>query len=229
MTAIIGTSGAGPLAVCDRVSRCYANGDGTVTAVADLSVEVPADARWALTGPSGSGKSTVLHLLAGLEQPTSGTVGWPGLGGHPLEKSGRVAMVFQGPSLLPQLTALENTAFPLQIAGMSDRDALDRAREALDRLGLAALSHSLPAQMSGGQAQRVAVGRVLAIRPRLILADEPTGQLDHRTAHLLLEVLLAAAEDVGAALVVSTHDPAVADRFTERWTMRDGHLRPGRP
>jgi ABC-type lipoprotein export system ATPase subunit len=135
-----------------------------------------------------------------------------------------VAIVFQGPSLLPPLTVEENVALPLVLGGASDADARERAVEALERLDLADLRDKLPEEISGGQAQRVAVARALAGEPRLVLADEPTGQLDRASADAMVSVLLDAAEHAGAALVVCTHDPVVADRLAERWTMDSGKL-----
>ena len=212
------------LVSCQRVSHSYGRGNAQVVAVRDVTCEVQPRARIALTGPSGSGKSTLLHLMAGLEEPTSGQVGWPGLGGHPLTHPGRVGVVFQGPSLLPGLNAVENVSFPLHLAGVSDQEASQRSVDALRRLGIDDLAGALPQELSGGQAQRVAAARVLAARPALILADEPTGQLDHRAASQVIDVLLQAADELDAAVVVSTHDPAVAARLPGQWWMRDGHL-----
>jgi putative ABC transport system ATP-binding protein len=132
--------------------------------------------------------------------------------------------VLQGPSLLPPLDVRENVALPLLLAGADEREAGTRADDAMRLVGVADLAHQLPEELSGGQAQRVAVARVVAMRPALVLADEPTGQLDHATGAHVLDVLEAAADAVGAALVLTTHDPAVAARLVGRWTMRDGRL-----
>ncbi len=209
---------------CVSVSRVFGNGPSAVPAVREVSVAVRAGTRVALTGPSGSGKSTLLHLMAGLETPTGGTVRWPGLGGSPHDRPGVVGVVFQGPSLIPALNVVENVALSMLLAGAAPPEALRRALAALDRLGIGELGPKLPDELSGGQAQRVAVARVLACRPPLILADEPTGQLDHEAGDRVVSVLLDAAEELGAALVVSTHDPAVATRLCERWRMVDGRL-----
>lgn len=209
----------------DRVNRTYGAGTATTVAVRDVTFVVAPRAQIALTGPSGSGKSTLLHLMAGLDSPTSGSVTWPGLDvGYGLEPA-RIGMVFQGPSLLPALDVTENVCLPLLFADCTESDAAVRAADALARLGIGDLARALPDELSGGQAQRVAVARVLAAAPRLILADEPTGQLDHRAAALVIDVLLQAADDLGAALIVSTHDPAVAGRLPTEWAMRDGGLR----
>jgi putative ABC transport system ATP-binding protein len=133
-------------------------------------------------------------------------------------------MVFQGPSLLPPLSVLENVALPRQLAGVSATEALLEAQVALERLGLAELADKLPEEISGGQAQRVAIARVLAARPLLILADEPTSQLDRDNGTRTIDVLLEAADATGAALLVSTHDHAIADRFPTRWTVADGRV-----
>ena len=162
--------------------------------------------------------------MAGLETPTAGTVSWPGLGGHPLAVPGRIGVVFQGPSLLPALDVVENVALPLLLADTAEGEATARAVAALDLLAIGDLARKLPDQLSGGQAQRVAVARALAAHPALILADEPTGQLDHEAAALVIDVLLHATTELGAALVVSTHDPLIARRLPTQWAMRDGTL-----
>jgi ABC-type lipoprotein export system ATPase subunit len=161
--------------------------------------------------------------MAGLDEPTSGRVCWPALEPGPL-RPGPVAIVFQGPSLLPALSASENVALPLVLAGVPHDAAQQRASEALASLGLSELGEALPDELSGGQAQRVAVARVLVARPRLILADEPTSQLDHHAARTVVELLEATARDAGAALVVATHDPAVAVAFEQEWPVVDGEL-----
>lgn len=205
-------------------SRRFARGEVAVTAVRAATCHLAAGARVAVTGPSGSGKSTLLHLLAGLDTPTDGAVTWPGLGGSPVHRPGVVGLVFQGPSLVPALDVVENVQLPLLLAGVDDGEARARALAALRAVGVADLGSALPEEVSGGQAQRVAVARVLACRPRLILADEPTGQLDRATATVLVDALLAAADELDAALLVATHDPVVADLFEERWEMVDGLL-----
>jgi len=207
------------LVECADLARTYGTGAAAVVAVHGATCVVQPGARIALTGPSGSGKSTLLHLLAGLEHPTAGAIDWPALP-HRTD----IGLVFQGPSLLPTLDVVENVALPLLLAGERAADAADRARLALDRLDIGDLATALPDELSGGQAQRVAIARVLAARPLLVLADEPTGQLDRQTADQVVAVLLDAANEVGAALVVATHDPVVAGKLTEQWEMRDGRL-----
>ncbi|ROO87555.1 putative ABC transport system ATP-binding protein [Actinocorallia herbida] len=209
---------------CTGLARTFGSGRAATVALHRVSCTVPPGARIALSGPSGSGKSTLLHLLAGLDEPTAGEISWSGLGGPPHGRPGTVGLVFQGPSLLPDLDVRENVALPLILGGTPEQTALRAAGDVLRRLQAADLAAKLPEELSGGQAQRAAVARVLAGRPALILADEPTGQLDHQTGDRVITVLLNAADELGAALVISTHDPAVLDRFTERWTMRDGTL-----
>jgi putative ABC transport system ATP-binding protein/lipoprotein-releasing system ATP-binding protein len=217
---------AEPLVRCSGAARTYGDGRAATVALRPTDCEVAAGQRIALVGPSGSGKSTLLHLMAGLDRPTLGTVEWPMLGPPAALRPGPVGVVFQGPSLLPPLTVLENVALPLVLGGETDARARERAREALARLELRELADKLPEELSGGQAQRVAVARALAGEPRLLLADEPTGQLDHVNAATVVDVLLAAASHAGAALVVATHDPAVAARLDERWEIHSGALTP---
>ncbi len=222
----LATLAATPSVVCADVARTYGTGATAVVAVYGVTCTVPSGSRIAVTGPSGSGKSTLLHLMAGLETPTSGTIAWPALDGHPNGHPGRVGVVFQGPSLLPALDVAENVALPLLLTNVEEGEAARRASDALHRLGIDDLADKLPEQLSGGQAQRVAVARVLASRPRLILADEPTGQLDHHAAQLVIDVLLQASAELGASLLVSTHDPIIAERLELQWTMRDGRIDP---
>jgi putative ABC transport system ATP-binding protein len=206
--------------VCDSVSRSF----GHVHAVQKVSCSLGAGQRVVIVGPSGSGKSTLLHIIAGIEAPSSGSVSWPALGLREQLRPRLVALIFQAPSLLAPLDVLENVALPLVLAGIDEDDATRAAHEALARLNIDDLANRLPQELSGGQAQRVAVARVIAGRPRLVIADEPTGQLDHKTGARMLDVLDAAAADVGAALLLSTHDPRVAARFDARWNMSDGRL-----
>jgi ABC-type lipoprotein export system ATPase subunit len=209
---------------CRGVARTFGRGGGAVVAVHGASGDVREGARIALTGPSGSGKSTLLHLLAGLDTPTAGTVEWPALGPPERLRPGPVAVVFQAPSLLPPLDVVENVALPLVLGGDDETAARGAALAALDRLELGDLARKLPEELSGGQAQRVAVARALVGAPRLLLADEPTGQLDHVTGGHLVDALIETAGLTGCALVVATHDPAVAERLAARWHMIDGRL-----
>ena len=211
------------LVACRGASRTYGRGPTATVALAPTDCEIYAGQQIALTGPSGSGKSTLVFLMAGLEEPTTGEISWPGIGDDAV-RSPKLSVIFQGPSLLPPLTVRENVALPLLIAGELEDAAQRRAAEALGALGLAELADKLPEEISGGQAQRVAVARALAGEPRLILADEPTGQLDHENAAAVVDVLLEASRRTGAALLVCTHDPVVAERLTERWEISGGEL-----
>ncbi len=213
-----------PLVRCTGAARTYGSGPTATVALAPTDCEVAPGARIALVGPSGSGKSTLLHLMAGLDDPTVGEVIWPAIGARADLRPGRVAVIFQGPSLLPPLTVLENAALPLVLGGSSNAEARELAHAGLRTLGLDELADKLPEEISGGQAQRVAIARALAGSPWLILADEPTGQLDRANGEIVVDVLLAAAEHTGCALVVSTHDPTVASRLPERWQMRSGQI-----
>jgi ABC-type lipoprotein export system ATPase subunit len=212
-----------PLVSAEDVARTFGRGRTAVVAVHGASCQVFPGDQIALVGPSGSGKSSLLHLLAGLDQPTVGRVSWPGLGAHPSQlPPGTVGLIFQGPSLLPDLDVAENVALPLLLAGRPEHEAVDRTSQLLVRLGLADLAGQLPEELSGGQAQRAAVARALVGNPRLVLADEPTGQLDHASAAVVVDLLVRTAEQVGAGLVIATHDLAVADKLSTRWTMVDG-------
>jgi ABC-type lipoprotein export system ATPase subunit len=213
-----------PLVRCIDAARTYGAGRTATVALESATCEVPRGARVALVGPSGSGKSTLLHLMAGLDLPTRGSVDWPAIGSRDQLRPGPVAVIFQGPSLMPALTVEENAALPLMLAGRSEESAHAEARGALELLGLLELADKLPEEISGGQAQRVAIARALSGDPDLIVADEPTGQLDRASADAVIEVLLAVAEHTDAGLVVATHDFGIAEHLTERWTMRNGRL-----
>ena len=214
-----------PLVRCADASRTFGSGAFAVVAVHGTTCTVAPGARIAIAGPSGSGKSTLLHLMAGLELPTRGTVSWPQFPGSAEQRAARIGVVFQSPSLVPALDVAENAALPLLLAGLDERACGARVHEALALLDIGDLANKLPEELSGGQAQRVAVARVLAQRPALVLADEPTGQLDHATGQRLIEVLLTTAKQIGAALVVTTHDPAVVERLDQHWSMHEGRLR----
>ncbi len=212
------------VARCVAVGRTFGTGDRAVVALHDATCSVQSGDRVAITGPSGSGKSTLLHLLAGLESPTAGQISWPALGGHPRDGAHRVGLVFQAPSLIPSLTVLENVELPMLITDTTAPEATERAQAALELLDLGNLRHDLPQDLSGGQAQRVVIARVLAARPRLILADEPTSSLDRDTAAHVADVLVQVSEEIGAALVIATHDPAIGSRKSTVWPVHDGRL-----
>ena len=212
------------LVVATDVARTFGSGPSAVVAVHGASCLVRAGDLIALTGPSGSGKTTLLHLLAGLDAPTAGTIEWPAIGIVRQLRPGPIAIVFQAPSLLAPLDIVENVSLPLLLQGIDRDTAHEMAIAALRQLDLESLSAKLPEELSGGQAQRVAVARALAGQPRLILADEQTGQLDHTSGAVVVDALIAASITTGAALIINTHDDAVADRLELLWSMTDGRL-----
>ena len=202
---------------------------GPVEILKGVSVTVEAGERVAVIGPSGSGKSSLISLAAGLERPTSGVVRLFGQDlarlnedGRARLRRGRVSLVFQSFHLLPNMTAAENVAAPLEIARMADPAAT--ARDWLDRVGLSARSHHYPHQLSGGEQQRVALARALAARPALLFADEPTGNLDAENAAHVANMMFDLVAEVGAALVLVTHDPALAARAGRTVRMAGGRV-----
>jgi putative ABC transport system ATP-binding protein/lipoprotein-releasing system ATP-binding protein len=209
---------------CEGAARTFGAGASATVALQPTDCELETGEQVALVGPSGSGKSTLIHLMAGLDLPTTGSVTWPAIGERGSLRPGPVAVVFQGPSLLPPLTLAENVALPLILDGAPEADARDRALAALTLLRLDELADQLPEEVSGGQAQRAAAARALAGRPRLLLADEPTGQLDRASGIEVVDALLTAADETGAALLLSTHDPDVAARLPARWEVHSGRL-----
>ncbi len=214
-----------PLVRAVDVSRTYRSGDTQVAALTHATCEIHSGERIALTGPSGSGKSTLLQLLAGIDHPSTGTIAWPALNGSLALRPAKIGFVFQTPSLLAPLSAIENVEVPLLINRMGSTRARQRALEALEVVGLAAIADKLPEELSGGQAARVGFARALASRPALLLADEPTGQLDRPTADHLFDTVLEWLRSTQAALVVATHDQHVAQRLPTCWSIERGHLR----
>ncbi|KWA30271.1 ABC transporter ATP-binding protein [Burkholderia multivorans] len=205
------------------VGRRYVQGDVSIAAVVSATFRLQAGDRVALVGPSGCGKSTLLHLMAGLDAPTSGKIEWPALGGADTLRPEKIAMVFQAPSLLEPLTVSENVAVPLLMMERV-RDIDRRVADALATFGLEGLASKMPEELSGGQMQRVAMARAIAGTPKMILADEPTGQLDQSTGQALLDALFAHLGATDTALVIATHDPAVASRMKRVWRMEHGRL-----
>ena len=223
--------GEGALIVCDRVVRIYA-GDGIeVQALQGLDLLVAKGELTAIIGVSGSGKSTLLNILAGLDRPTAGTVR---VDGHDLGslkgrerlayRRGVVGFIWQQTSrnLLPYLTGLQNVLLPMQLAGVRRRDRERRAGELLDALGVANCAQRVPDQMSGGQQQRTAIATALANRPRVLLADEPTGELDTASANDVFTALQTANTELDATILVVTHDPAVSAQVRRTVAIRDG-------
>ena len=213
-----------PSSVPRGLGRSYAHGATRVEAVRVATFAIDDADTIAVVGPSGSGKCTLLHLVAGLEQPTTGSIVWPAIGDRAALRPGPIGIAFQGPSLLPPLTVVENVALPAILAGATDADATRSALELLEAFDAGDLAERLPDELSGGQAQRVGFARAFAGSPRLVLADEPTGQLDAIGGAAVMTVALALTERRRAALVVATHDAAIAERLHARWVMRDGTL-----
>jgi putative ABC transport system ATP-binding protein len=211
------------------VSRTVSSGAGTLTILHPLTLSIPRGRTVALTGPSGSGKSTLLGLIAGLDAPTTGRIVLDGtdvtaLGEEALARlrGAKVGIVFQFFHLLPALTAYENVLVPMEIAGVSDAPA--RARRLLDDVGLGARGHHYPSQLSGGEQQRVAIARALANDPPILLADEPTGNLDTTTGQQIIDLLVTVNRSRGCTLLLVTHDPDLAALADEVLVLRDGRL-----
>jgi putative ABC transport system ATP-binding protein len=218
--------------VHDLVMR-LSSGGHAVTILDGVSLEVAAGEVVAITGPSGSGKSTLLGLIAGLDTPSAGSIAVggvevTGLGEAALARFRRrtIGFVFQSYHLIPTLTAAENVAVPLELAGRPE--PLAAARLCLAEVGLADRAHHYPAQLSGGEQQRVAIARAVALAPPLLLADEPTGNLDSATGAQVVDLLLALNRERGSTLVLVTHDAALASRAGRAIALRDGRVVNGR-
>ena len=212
------------------VTKTYGRPPALTSALAGVNLTIRPGESVAIMGPSGSGKTTLLHCLAGVLPPTTGHVLWAGKDVGAMSDGDRTRLrrsdfgfVFQSGQLLPELPAEENTALPMLLSGHARAISLQRARQWLGYLGLAGMEHRRPGELSGGQAQRVAIARALIAAPKVLFADEPTGALDQGTGHEVLQTLTHAARATGAALVVVTHDPAVA-----AWCSRTVHMRDGR-
>jgi putative ABC transport system ATP-binding protein len=223
-------SGPGAEVVLDRISRVYSVAGGAIAGVADVSLTIPAGTFVSLTGPSGSGKSTLLNLIAGLDRPDSGSVTVDGTDlaslGEPVLAAFRrdtVGIVFQDAPLIAELTVEANVALPGLLAGLTRADAGDRARTLLGRVGLLDRVASAPSELSGGQRQRVALARALINSPALLVADEPTGNLDTRSGEQVIE-LIEDAHARGCTVLLVTHDARVAAVAQHQVRMLDGKL-----
>jgi putative ABC transport system ATP-binding protein len=220
----------------------YQRARTSVTALLGISLEVPRGEFISIVGPSGSGKSTLLHVIAGLELPTEGEVRVDGQSIGTMSddeltdmRRTRVGLVFQFFNLLPNVTAVDNVSLPLRMSGVSHRLSLTRAEAALARVGLGDHGQYRPAELSGGEMQRVAIARALAIEPAIILADEPTGNLDTRTGADILQLLRDSKQERGVTVVLVTHSEIAAAYGDRIIMLRDGHIlddvitRPGKP
>ena len=213
---------------CESLTKTYSSGGRDLTVVKNISFSLEPGGFLAIVGPSGSGKTTLLGLLAGLDRPTSGTVT---LDGDPLDQLGedararirgeKVGFVFQSFQLIPTLTALENVQVPLELRGIDGRS---RATELLERVGLGGRGHHYPAQLSGGEQQRVALARAFSNQPKVLFADEPTGNLDARTGATVVELMGELNRDSGTTIVLVTHDPDLASRARRTIRLADGAI-----
>ena len=222
-----------PPAIClESVSRQYTMGESVIRAVNDVSLTVPEGEFLALLGSSGSGKSTLLNLIAGLDRSSSGTVVAQGknlskMSSLELARYRRqtVGMVFQSFNLLPRMTLEENVELPLRLAEVDRSERAERVREALERVGLEKRIGHRPGELSGGEQQRAAVARALVNRPNILLADEPTGNLDSTTGESILTLLREVQKNPGMTVVMVTHERTLAERFADRLAvMADGKL-----
>jgi putative ABC transport system ATP-binding protein len=211
---------------CDSLTKTYQSGNHELTVVKNISFDLQPGGFLAIVGPSGSGKTTLLGLLAGLDRPSSGSVT---IDGVPIDRLGedararlrgeKVGFVFQSFQLIPTLTALENVQVPLELRGISART---RAAELLRRVGLEGREHHYPAQLSGGEQQRVALARAFSNQPKVLFADEPTGNLDAKSGANVVELMSELNRDLGTTLVLVTHDPDVAGRARRTIRLADG-------
>ncbi|MCO4098847.1 ABC transporter ATP-binding protein [Gemmatimonas sp.] len=216
--------------VARGLTKEYLSGTQPLTVLRDVTFDVPAGAFVSIVGPSGSGKTTLLGLLAGLDTPSRGTVSLDGVDFGSLDEDARaklrgakVGFVFQSFQLIPTLTALENVQVPLELAGMvGTRDAAARARDLLVRVGLGDRLDHFPQQLSGGEQQRVALARAFVNDPKILFADEPTGNLDGTTGERIVELLQALNRERGCTIVLVTHDAALAARTQRTIRLRDG-------
>ena len=213
----------------DHLTMRLAGGGHQITILDDITIAIPDKQRVAIIGPSGSGKSTLLGLIAGLDQPTSGSITIDGVEISAMRENAlaryrrdHIGYIFQSFHLIPTLTALENVLVPLELAGI--RGARARATDLLGAVGLAGRLSHYPVQLSGGEQQRVAVARAFACRPPILLADEPTGNLDSATGQHIMSLLLSLHRDFGTTLVLVTHDRAMASSMERIIALRDGRI-----
>ncbi|MET9698478.1 ABC transporter ATP-binding protein [Streptomyces sp. NPDC006529] len=224
-------SDATPMVVVEDVHRSFGTGEQTVHALRGVSFTLPRGELTALKGRSGSGKTTLLNLVGGLDTPTRGAIRLDGTDLTGLDESGllalrreRIGFVFQSFGLIPVLTAAENVGVPMRLRKVPAAQREERVRTLLALVGLSDHAAQRPGELSGGQQQRVSVARALANDPDLIIADEPTGQLDSETGHAIMELLRAVVRSEGVTVLVATHDPALMDLADRVVEMRDGRV-----
>lgn len=214
-----------------NLHKNYPEGDQTVHVLKGLSFEVRSPARIGIVGTSGAGKSTLLHIIGGLDQPTSGKIMLDGEDWRALPENRRcrlrnlqIGFIFQFYHLLPELTALENAMLPALIAGLQPAEAKRRAANGLKQVGLVSRENHMPSQLSGGEQQRVAIARACVMRPKFLLADEPTGNLDETTGKEVFQVLDQAAKESGGVLLMVTHNRELAKKMDQVLELKDGKL-----
>ncbi|MBT0308228.1 lipoprotein-releasing ABC transporter ATP-binding protein LolD [Morganella morganii] len=219
------------LLACRQLCKSYHEGTVETDVLKQVNFELRRGDMLAIVGSSGSGKSTLLHLLGGLDSPTSGEVIFNDTALSAMSQNALSALrnqemgfIYQFHHLLPDFTAAENVAMPLLIGGMARDKALAQAGEMLERVGVAARTHHRPSELSGGERQRVAIARALVNKPSLVLADEPTGNLDQRNAQSIFDLLSELNKTLGTAFLVVTHDLALAAKMGRQMEMRDGIL-----
>ena len=220
-----------PMVVVEHLSRSYGSGDATVHALRDVSLAIPRGSLVALVGRSGSGKTTLLNCIGGLDEPTSGRVVVDGVDVTALSerertllRRDRLSFVFQTFGLLPALSAAENIGLPLRLRGTPAAAREERIAQLLDLVGLSAHAEQRPGELSGGQQQRVAIARALANSPRLLIADEPTGQLDAETGASVMALLQRVVRAEGATAIISTHDASLQAMADASVRLQDGQL-----
>ena len=216
---------------CRNLSKTYRMGDTTVHALADMNLDVFRGEYLSVMGPSGSGKSTLFNMIGVLDSPTSGTVmindvDLTGLGSRQLAfiRNHHIGYIFQAFNLIPSMTALRNVMLPLLFSGMSTAEATERASEVLDQVGLADRVTHRPDELSGGQQQRVAIARGLAMSPSIMLADEPTANLDLHTGEEIINILRKLCDEKGVTIITATHDHKMLDKSDRILWIKDGRL-----